>query len=121
MIYMRVARLERFELPTPWFVAKYSIQLSYRRADKNRRPALVMLWSLRIPCGKVPSSKLLTLLPNPRQSNYPLTSSYPGTLSTGHTGALPQKKKVADQRRPDFWGRDLITTIPPAKPANATR
>ncbi len=26
-----VARLERFELPTPWFVAKYSIQLSYRR------------------------------------------------------------------------------------------
>jgi hypothetical protein len=26
-----MARLERFELPTPWFVAKYSIQLSYRR------------------------------------------------------------------------------------------
>ena len=28
----RLARLERFELPTPWFVAKYSIQLSYGRA-----------------------------------------------------------------------------------------
>lgn len=26
-----LARLERFELPTPWFVARYSIQLSYRR------------------------------------------------------------------------------------------
>jgi hypothetical protein len=27
-----MARPERFELPTPWFVAKYSIQLSYGRA-----------------------------------------------------------------------------------------
>ena len=26
-----MARLERFELPTAWFVARYSIQLSYRR------------------------------------------------------------------------------------------
>lgn len=32
-----MARLERFELPTPWFVAKYSIQLSYRRTDENSR------------------------------------------------------------------------------------
>ena len=31
---MRLARPERFELPTPWFVAKYSIQLSYGRAVK---------------------------------------------------------------------------------------
>ena len=30
-----MARLERFELPTPWFVAKYSIQLSYRRAARG--------------------------------------------------------------------------------------
>ena len=28
----QLARPERFELPTPWFVAKYSIQLSYGRA-----------------------------------------------------------------------------------------
>ena len=27
-----LARPERFERPTPWFVAKYSIQLSYGRA-----------------------------------------------------------------------------------------
>ncbi len=26
-----LARPERFELPTPWFVARYSIQLSYGR------------------------------------------------------------------------------------------
>ena len=26
-----VVRPERFELPTPWFVAKYSIQMSYGR------------------------------------------------------------------------------------------
>ena len=30
-ILKRMARPERFELPTPWFVAKYSIQLSYGR------------------------------------------------------------------------------------------
>ena len=28
---MFLARPERFELPTPWFVAKYSIQMSYGR------------------------------------------------------------------------------------------
>jgi hypothetical protein len=28
-----MARPERFELPTAWFVARYSIQLSYGRED----------------------------------------------------------------------------------------
>ena len=28
-----LVRPERFELPTPWFVARYSIQLSYGRVD----------------------------------------------------------------------------------------
>ena len=28
---LKLARPERFELPTPWFVARYSIQLSYGR------------------------------------------------------------------------------------------
>jgi hypothetical protein len=31
-IFDGLARPERFELPTPWFVARYSIQLSYGRA-----------------------------------------------------------------------------------------
>ena len=29
----KLARSERFELPTPWFVAKYSIQMSYERVE----------------------------------------------------------------------------------------
>ena len=29
-----VVRPERFELPTPWFEAKYSIQMSYGRSDE---------------------------------------------------------------------------------------
>ena len=35
MTLREMARPERFELPTPWFVAKYSIQLSYGRAVKT--------------------------------------------------------------------------------------
>ena len=30
-----MARPERFELPTSWFVARHSIQLSYGRAVEN--------------------------------------------------------------------------------------
>jgi hypothetical protein len=30
-----MARPKRFELLTPWFVAKYSIQLSYGRVRRN--------------------------------------------------------------------------------------
>ncbi|MEY4328995.1 MAG: hypothetical protein RL703_814 [Pseudomonadota bacterium] len=30
---LNLARSERFELPTPWFVAKYSIQMSYERVE----------------------------------------------------------------------------------------
>ncbi len=32
-----MARPERFELPTAWFVARYSIQLSYGRVFLNER------------------------------------------------------------------------------------
>ena len=32
MCLFLLVRPERFERPTPWFVAKYSIQLSYGRA-----------------------------------------------------------------------------------------
>jgi hypothetical protein len=42
----KLARPERFELPTSWFVARHSIQLSYGRAASKRkwrisRPALI--------------------------------------------------------------------------------
>ena len=35
-----LARLARFELTTPWFVAKYSIQLSYSRSKNDYKPKL---------------------------------------------------------------------------------
>ena len=35
-----MARPERFELPTLWFVARYSIQLSYGRVIKARIMAI---------------------------------------------------------------------------------
>jgi hypothetical protein len=34
-IFLSLARPERFELPTPWFVARYSIQLSYGRVIES--------------------------------------------------------------------------------------
>ena len=39
-----MARPERFERPTPWFVAKYSIQLSYGRAVRKAvKTAIILL------------------------------------------------------------------------------
>ncbi len=35
-LYFVVVRPERFELPTPWFEARYSIQLSYGRMESNK-------------------------------------------------------------------------------------
>jgi hypothetical protein len=31
--FLKLARSERFELPTSWFVARHSIQLSYERTS----------------------------------------------------------------------------------------
>ncbi len=36
-----LARPERFELPTTWFVARYSIQLSYGRNIKLTRRRII--------------------------------------------------------------------------------
>ena len=36
-IFLKLARPKRFELLTPWFVAKYSIQLSYGRVSNEAR------------------------------------------------------------------------------------
>ncbi len=40
LIRISLARPERFERPTLWFVARYSIQLSYGRAAKTNRTVL---------------------------------------------------------------------------------
>ena len=34
-LFVDLARPERFELPTTWFVARYSIQLSYGRVSRD--------------------------------------------------------------------------------------
>ncbi len=39
-----MARPERFELPTTWFEAKYSIQLSYGRVAELPQAARVAKW-----------------------------------------------------------------------------
>ena len=33
--FLKLVRPKRFELLTPWFVAKYSIQLSYGRVEER--------------------------------------------------------------------------------------
>ncbi|SMB25567.1 protein of unknown function [Sterolibacterium denitrificans] len=51
-----LARPERFERPTPWFVAKYSIQLSYGRKKVRRRIVqmnFVLLNRLRVDCSSM--------------------------------------------------------------------
>ncbi len=37
-VLTKMARPERFELPTAWFVARYSIQLSYGRLFRKQQP-----------------------------------------------------------------------------------
>jgi hypothetical protein len=39
-----LARPERFELPTTWFEARYSIQLSYGRCDFSGCDNTPILW-----------------------------------------------------------------------------
>ena len=48
---LEMVRPERFELPTLWFVAKYSIQLSYGRALSAYR---TLLCPISIRCFLVP-------------------------------------------------------------------
>jgi hypothetical protein len=47
-----MARPERFELPTPWFVARYSIQLSYGRTDTDKPLLYLKPKSLTFPLSK---------------------------------------------------------------------
>ena len=41
-VFVRMARPERFELPTSWFVARHSIQLSYGRAGCAKSPKMML-------------------------------------------------------------------------------
>ena len=51
--YTKMVRPERFELPTAWFVARYSIQLSYGRVRNGILPDMAYArQSFRLSCKK---------------------------------------------------------------------
>ena len=61
MKIVKLARLERFELPTFWFVARHSIQLSYRRAEAKRIAPAAMAGAGR---GGITPNHILLILQN---------------------------------------------------------
>ena len=77
-----MARPERFELPTTWFEARYSIQLSYGRVAcncsryKGKKGPLaafgtIDLYGLPDPAVKSETPGLLVIVPARLQSTYP--------------------------------------------------
>jgi hypothetical protein len=50
LVRKKMARLERFELPTPWFVARCSIQMSYRRMKMKNGTQSEIRTRVRFPC-----------------------------------------------------------------------
>ncbi len=56
-----MARLERFELPTFWFVARHSIQLSYRRVEAKRIAPALLLGAAQ---GRINPGHILLILKN---------------------------------------------------------
>jgi hypothetical protein len=55
--FVQMARPERFELPTSWFVAMHSIQLSYGRVLLDRQDSLQAILARAGPFGR-PDSRL---------------------------------------------------------------
>jgi hypothetical protein len=67
-----LARPERFERPTPWFVAKYSIQLSYGRLAvleprlyRAGSPRSSTIWTNRLDAGAAAVWRVVCALPAP--------------------------------------------------------
>ncbi len=63
-----VARPERFELPTSWFVARRSIQLSYGRRGAANTNTLVQSGASRLTYGVALGRALPPALSQPRSS-----------------------------------------------------
>lgn len=64
-LHGKMARLERFELPTPWFVARCSIQMSYRRIKTKNGAQGENRTRVRFPyriCRPMPSTAWLPVL-----------------------------------------------------------
>ena len=72
--HFKVARPERFELPTTWFVARYSIQLSYGRVRVAilfdlRLPGTLLLRGRHAAGGPRPASRKISSWVNDSQDN----------------------------------------------------
>jgi hypothetical protein len=97
-----LARPERFELPTSWFVARHSIQLSYGRA------------ALRGPGGETSCLIRLRLRDYPRKSPYIACQAAPlwrtRTTSRGRASYHISGSAQSPSRAPP-----VKVTAPPAK------
>ena len=96
---IKMVRPERFELPTTWFVARYSIQLSYGRTEK-----LVM------PCFDAGASKRRSKRRNYSDSAR-MRQPFSQNFFISDSGTPPVKAVIAGDRRQAFapCPRDRIT------------
>ena len=98
-------RPERFERPTPWFVAKYSIQLSYGRTVRAAHYTEV-----GVECKGIPENIAMTLK-SIRMPMYPECWKSCGSCASGNVFILEFLVKVGDQIERD----DNILTLETGK------
>ena len=91
-----MVRPERFELPTPWFVARYSIQLSYGRVDAGLY--------LKIPSGMA-EREVAPAHPALRGIRTSLYSRIL-TLRVRTCSAPSSGKRVSENPLPEGWRRE---------------
>jgi site-specific DNA recombinase len=126
---IEMARPERFELPTTAFEARYSIQLSYGRAENHQTTVVVTPWSLRLRCGNPHSPKCLIAQPKPARFEPSLDffeAEYSIQLSYGRTNdrlshrarELPRRSFRLRHRRLECAGA-FASPVPPPHPTLA--
>ena len=106
-----MARPERFELPTTWFVARYSIQLSYGRVKERAFCAFALILSTRNmaeregfePSIEFPLYALSRGAPSATRPSLQNSSAYVRSANgpSGHAGA----RVIRDSRPSPLRGR----------------
>jgi len=107
LIHVLLARPERFERPTPWFVAKYSIQLSYGRAVRAAHYT-----DARVECKAYPGKSSMSSF-SVRMPKYPECWESCGSCASGNVFILELLVKVGDTIERD----DNILTLETGKVA----
>ena len=102
-----MARPERFERPTPWFVAKYSIQLSYGRAVRAAHYT-----DRGVECNPSEGNPPMTLIPV-RMPKYPECWESCGSCASGDVFILEVLVQPGDVVQRD----DNILTLETGKVA----